>query len=226
VAGEAARGQLHPHHRLLGGLDQVEAAFTAVAARHGQREPTDLADRLGDALEQVGAVVDQPLGPVFPAGLLVGDEREDKIPRRHDPRAFEVPGDRDQHAAHVLHVDRAAAPHIAVGDRTGERVHAPVRRLGGHHVEVPVQQQGPAVRIAALEPGEQIAPARRSGLDVFGRVTDLFQLFTHPAGAFGLALGGCGFAGVGRVKADERADEVNHLGFGVVETSHSHHSYH
>ena len=91
---------------------------------------------------------------------------------------------------------------------------------------MPVQHQGATVGVGALEPGEQVAPARRSGLDIFSRVTDLFQLFGHPAGAFGLALGGFGFAGVGRVEADERADEVNHLGFGVGETSHSHHSYH
>ena len=121
VAREAAGDQLHPHHRLLGGFDQVEPAFTAVFAWHGQREPTDLADRLGDAFEQVGPIVDQPVAPVFPAGLLVGHEREHQVPRRHDPRAFEVPGDRDEHAAHVLHVDRAAAPDVAVLDRAGER---------------------------------------------------------------------------------------------------------
>jgi hypothetical protein len=105
-------------------------------------------------------------------------------------------------------------------------VDAPVGRLGGHDVEVAVQQQGSAVAVGALEPREYVAPARRACLDVFSRVTDLFQLFGHPAGAFGLAFGGLGFASVGRVETDERADEVNHLGFGFGGTSHSHHSYH
>ncbi len=156
VPGAAARGQPHPHHPLLRGLDQVEPPFTAVAARHGQREAADLADRLGDAVEQVGPVVDQPFAAVLAAGLLVGDEREHQVARRHDARAFEVPGDRDDHADHVLHVDRAAAPHVAVLDRAGERVHAPVRRLGGHHVEVAVQQQRSAVGVGAREPANTL----------------------------------------------------------------------
>ena len=115
-------------------------------------------------------------------------------------------------ADHVLHVDRAAAPDVAVLDRAGERVHAPVRRLGGHHVEVAVQQQRAAGRVGAREPGEHVAPARRARLDVFGLVPDLFQLLGHPAGALGLALGGLGLAGVGGVEPDQLADEVDHLG--------------
>ena len=47
------------------------------------------------------------------------------------------------------------------------------------------------------------------------RVADLFELFGHPAGAFGLAFGGLGLAGVRRIEADERADEIDHLGFGL-----------
>jgi hypothetical protein len=137
-----------------------------------------------------------------------------------------VPGDRDEHAAHVLHVDSSAAPHIAVLDGTGKRVHAPIRRFSGHHVEVPVQQKRSTVGIRALQPREHVAAARRSGLDILSRKADLFQLLGHPPGALGLALGGLQFAGVGRVEPDERADEIDHLGFGVGGSSHSHHSYH
>ena len=86
VPGAAAGGQPHPQHGLLGRLDQVEPALTAVAARHRQREPADLADRLGDAVEQVGPVVDQPVAAVLAAGLLVGEEREHQIARRDDAR--------------------------------------------------------------------------------------------------------------------------------------------
>jgi hypothetical protein len=153
-------------------------------------------------------------------------ERNAKTPRRHDAGALEVPGDRDEHPAHVLHVDRAAAPHVAVFDGAGKWVHAPVRRLGRHHVEVPVQQQRAAVWVGALEGGEDVPPARRARLDVLGREADLLQLLGHPAGAFCLAFGGLGLAGVRGVEADERADEVNHLGFGVGGRRHSHHSYH
>ena len=201
--------------------------LAAVAARDRQREAADLADRLGHAVEQVGPVVDQPLAAVLAAGLLVGDEREHQVARRHDARAFEVPGDRDHHPDHVLHVDRAAAPDVAVLDRAGERMHAPVGRLGGHHVEVAVQHQGAALAVGALQSGEHVGPARRAGLDVFGRVADLLELLGHPAGAFGLTFGGLGLAGVGGVEADERADEIDHLGFGCRwGRAHSHLSYH
>ena len=89
-----------------------------------------------------------------------------------------------------------------------------------------MQQKRSAVRVRALQAREEVAPARCSGLDVFGLVADLFQLFGHPPSALGFAFGGVGFAGVGRVEPDQRADEINHLGFGVGGSSHSHHSYH
>ncbi len=123
--------QPHPRHPLLGGLDQVEPALSPVAARHRQREPADLADRLGDPGEQVGPVLDEPVRAVLAAVLLVGDEGEHQVPRRDDAGPFEVAGDRDHHPDHVLHVDRAAAPHVAVRRphrRTGARSSRPVRR--------------------------------------------------------------------------------------------------
>ncbi len=57
---------------LLGGLDQVQPCVAAVLAGHRQRETADLADRLGDAVEEVGAVVDEPVAAELAAGLLVG----------------------------------------------------------------------------------------------------------------------------------------------------------
>ena len=168
MARPPAGGQPHPLHRLLGGLDQVERALAALAARDRQREPADLTDRLGDAFEQVGPVVDQPFAPVLAAGLLVGHEGEHQVARRDDARSFEGAGDRDHHADHVLHVHRAATPDVAVLERTGERMHAPVRRLGGHHIEVPVQHQGAARGVGTRKPGEHVGPAGRSGLDVLG----------------------------------------------------------
>ena len=106
-------------------------------------------------------------------------------------------------------------------------MHAPVGCLGGHHVEVAVQHQGAALAVGALQPCEHVGPAGCACLDVFASVPDLFELFGHPAGAFGLTLGGLGLAGVRRVEADERADEIDHLGFGLRGgTGHSHLSYH
>ncbi|KAI2474372.1 ArgE Acetylornithine deacetylase/Succinyl-diaminopimelate desuccinylase [Pyrenophora tritici-repentis] len=52
VAGGALHGQPHPVHALLGRLDQVEPQVLV----DGEREAADLADRLGDPLEQPGCL--------------------------------------------------------------------------------------------------------------------------------------------------------------------------
>ena len=143
-------GQLHPGHALLGGLDQVDAT-----AAHGGAEPSHLADRLGAALEPLGVVLDEGLGTLVPAGLLVGGEAE-------DDRAFGLatgpgarPDHREQHRVEVLHVDRPAAPQVAVPDLAGERVDLPVLRGGRDDVEVAVQQQ----RALVAGPGGAPAPS-------------------------------------------------------------------
>ena len=207
----APGGQPHPLDALLGRLYQVEAALTAVGARHGQGKAADLADRLGDAVEKIGPVVDQPLRPVAAAVLLVGYEREHQIPRRHDAGPPQLPGDDDHHADHVLHVDRAAAPDIAVFDRAGKRVHAPFGRFGRHHVEMPMDQQGATRAVGAREPGEHIAPPGRPGFDVFRLVANLCQLLGDPLSTLGLASCGLGFAGVGGIESDQPADNLDHI---------------
>ena len=78
------------------------------------------------------------------ARLLVGQERQHDVTRRLAAFAQPLAHDRQHHRVHVLHVDRAAAPHAAVGDLAGQRVHPPVGRVGGDDVEVAVdQQRGP-----------------------------------------------------------------------------------
>ena len=67
VPRSAARRQPHPVQPLFRGLDEIEPTLAAVAARHRQREPADLSYRFGDAVEQVGPVVDQPVRPVLAA---------------------------------------------------------------------------------------------------------------------------------------------------------------
>ena len=129
--------QPHPGQALLGGLDEVEAQVVA----DGDAEAADLADRLGAALEQVGVLVDQPAGAELAAGLLVGDEGQHDVARRLDAGAGPVADQRQHHRVHVLHVDRAAAPDVAVALLAGERVHAPLGRIGGDDVEVAVHQQ-------------------------------------------------------------------------------------
>jgi hypothetical protein len=163
----------------------------------------------------VGTVSEKP--PTSPMAS-VGDEGEDEVAGRDDVVALQMPRDGDHHAAHVLHVDRAAAPHVAVLHRTGERVDAPVGGLGGDDVEVAVDQQGAAAGVGAGQAGEYVAAAGRR-LDILGFIADLFKLGSHPAGAFGLAFCGLRLAGVGRIEPDERADEVDDL---ILGGSHSH----
>ena len=95
VAGATLRDEAQPGDPLLGGLDRVQPL-----AADGQREATDLADRLGAALEELGVVVDEEVGALQPAGLLVGEEREHHVarwpagpagPSRGAPRASSRP---------------------------------------------------------------------------------------------------------------------------------------
>ena len=83
------------------------------------------------------------------------------------PGALEVPGDRERHADHVLHVDRAAAPHVPVlrrHRRTGARTSRAAS--AGTTSRWPCTQQRAPARIGARQPREDVAAARRAGLDV------------------------------------------------------------
>jgi hypothetical protein len=75
ASGGAPRGQPHPGQALLRGLHRVEPLVA-----DGHAEPADLADRLGDALEQVGVLLDEEAGPPVAAGLFVRGEGEHDVP--------------------------------------------------------------------------------------------------------------------------------------------------
>src|SRR5260370_39106068 len=76
----------------------------------GGAEAADLADGLGNALEQVRVVVHQPACAVRAASFLIGEERQHHVTRR--PAALPEPlaDDPEDHGVHVLHVPGAAAP--------------------------------------------------------------------------------------------------------------------
>ncbi len=86
-------------------------------------------------------LLDEHLGAVMTAGLLVGGEAEHDRAIGHRVRAGPGADDGQQHGVEVLHVDRAAAPQVAVADLAGERVDLPVLGRGRHDIEVAVQQQ-------------------------------------------------------------------------------------
>ena len=136
--GEPSIGRAHPAHALLGDLDRIEGAPEEV-----ERERPDLAEHVL-CTHFVGVLVAEEHAAELAAGLLVGDAGEDHVARellavlrvarehRHDARA---------HRGHVLHVDRAAAPHVAVVDLAAERIVLPRCRVGLDDVEVRVEEQ-------------------------------------------------------------------------------------
>ena len=184
VPGRPARGEPDPGHALLRGLDQVEAAPADRGA-----EPADLADRLGDAVEQFRVVVHQPAGAPGPARLLVGDERQHHVARRAAALPQALPDHREHHRVHVLHVHRAAAPDAPVLGIAGERVHPPVARIRGDHVQMAVDEQGGPRLILALDPGHD-AGAFRVRLQHDRLQADLGEQFRDVLG--GRALPGAG----------------------------------
>ena len=137
MARPPASGQAHPGHPLLGGLDEIETKVLV----HCVAEPADLSDAFGASLEQLRVGVDEPAGAVPAARLLIREEREDDVARRTAALTQSVAHHGQGHRVHVLHVDRPATPDAAVLHLTGERMNSPVVGVGGHDVEVPVDEE-------------------------------------------------------------------------------------
>ena len=135
-AARPAGDQLDPDQGLLAGLHEVGALVA-----EGDRVAADLADGLGGAGEDLRVLLDQVVRAEHSAGFLVGEERDDEVAGRLLVGAEDVLERGEDHRIHVLHVDGAAAPEHAVLDDALERVDRPVVRLGGHHVEVAVDDQ-------------------------------------------------------------------------------------
>ncbi len=206
VAGAAVRDEAQPGQALLRRLQEVRALTVEVDG-----ETPDLADGLGDALEQVGAVFHQPLRALGAGGLLVGEEREHEVARRARAGAGHLAQDGEQHRVHVLHVRRPATPQAPVGDLARERVDLPVRGAGGTTSRWPCSSSAP-LRGAALVPRHPHHDVAAAGepLDVLRLQPDLVE-------QFGDVLGGDAFARAGTVAvvrgvdADEVAAEVEDL---------------
>ena len=127
------------------------------------------------------------------------------------PVALELPGDGEDHRVHVLHVDRAAAPDVAVptSPENGCTVHS--AGSAGTTSRWPWISSAPR---SASAPSSRANTLPRPGAPdstYSGSIADLVELLGHPARAFGLALGGLGFVGVGRVEPDQLADELDDL---------------
>lgn len=152
------------------------------------------------------------------AGLLVGQEREDDIPRRGKAVPLEPPGDCEAHGQHVLHVDRAPTPHIAVLHGTGERVHGPLGGVRRHNVQVPMHQQPATRRVGAGQPSDDVAAPRMvPGFHVGDVVPDLTELARYELGGDTLPDKGLGVARVGGVDADQVTGQADDLVLGPLQ---------
>lgn len=171
-------------------------------------EGPGLADAFRAAREEPGMVVCQEARAVDGARLLVRGVRDDDVPAGAHALPGPATDHREDHRVHVLHVDRATAPHDTVADLAGERVHGPVVGLGRYDVEMPVDQQRVGRRIGALDPRHHIGPP--GGTFQEGR---LDTRVGQPLGDVlrGGPLPAVPAAAVGGVDTDQLRGEAHHL---------------
>ena len=172
------------------GYSRLPAIVMATAAA--------LVDRPGGP-QPVRPVLGDPARAVERAGLLVGRAGEqDVAPQARDrvrgriaaggARLLDQPLDDAQlERDHALHVDRAAAVDVAVGDIGGERVVGPAIRRRRHDVEMGQQEERLATRPVAAQAGVDGA-ATRDGLEELRLEAEPDQALREVAGHAGLAV--------------------------------------
>ncbi len=209
VAGPPGGHEAQPEDALLGGLDEVGAGLPVALGRHGHAVAADLADRLGDAVEELGTGLHDVVRAEDSPSLLVGEEGEDDIAWGLGTAAGQVADVGQDHGVHVLHVHRASTPDAPVAQLGTERVDLPVGSIGGHDVEVAVDAQGRPVAVLALDAHED-ARAARVALHDRRLEADLAQLGDDVLRRLPLPRPAA-VAVVGAVDPDEVATDAHHL---------------
>ena len=131
VPGDAARGHAEAERALLGDADGVDPAVAV-----GHDRPAALVDQPVHARD-VGPLLGQPLGAEPAADLLVDHRDHLQLAARGPPAAAGQRGGGDDLGGGLgLHVERAAAPQVAVVDLARPRVVRPVVGIGEHGVHV------------------------------------------------------------------------------------------
>ncbi len=203
VAARVLRSEPEGEVDLLGRLDVVRdlaavplrAAATLVQGESG--------------VDQLPVLGEQELDSVAGPGLLVGGERDHDVPLGDE--ALPAPADQvgGVDRALVLVVRRAAAVEVAVPllERERRDVGAPVLGQGVDHVDVGHQQDRLGVRIAAAQPGHQVALRREVGrdedADILGRKAGFEQGVGHRLGGPRVVAA----LGVRRVDLDELLEQ-------------------
>ena len=106
-----------------------------------ERGAAELAERVPHALEQLRVLLDQEARAEVAAGLLVGEHDEDEVARQRDVLAPRAQEGVDEHRDAALHVERAAAPDVAVLEPRLERRVRPVLSGRRDDVDVALEQQ-------------------------------------------------------------------------------------
>ena len=134
------------------------------------------------------------------ARLLVGEDDEDEVARQRDVLAPGAQERVDEHRDAALHVERAAAPDVAVLEPPLERRMRPVLSGGRDDVDVALEQQ--RRRTASGEPADEVGPRRVLRVDR-RLAAGLLQLRADELDARGLVPGR-----VRRVEPDQLLQEL------------------
>ena len=134
----------------------------------------------------VPVLVDHPLGTPAPAGLLVGDAEVDQRALRTKAGASKVLERGGHRRRDVEHVDRAAAPDLAVDDLAAERVARPGAAVDWYDIGVAHQAQRRRVGVGAVDPGDE-RPSARPRLETLHGEARAFEVRLQQIGVAGLA---------------------------------------
>ena len=86
-----------------------------------RREAAELAERVAHPREQLRVLLDEEARAEVAAVLLVGEDDEDEVAGQRDVLPLRAQEGVDEHRDAALHVERAAAPDVAVDEPALER---------------------------------------------------------------------------------------------------------
>ena len=184
---------------LFADLNQVEGA-----PRNVERKSAKLADCVSNVGEQVWLRLDEVLRTDDAPGFFIGEHAQQDVAGRDDAVSSGPQQGGDHHREAALHVQRAAAPDIAVDDAGLERGMTPGLVRGGHDVGVTVQEKGRRV----ASPGkacDQVRPLGRR------RVPDGFDPCIVEKGGDVLDTGTLIARRIRRIELDEAAKNLRRL---------------
>ena len=161
------------------------------------------------AADRVGVLVGDPARAVGAARLLVGDREVEQVALGPEAAPHERAEDDRHRRREVEHVDRAAAPHLAVDQLAAERVVPPAGGVDGHDVGVAHQAQRRRIGIGAGNAGDERGAARRRlpPLDVDAVALDVGLQHVGVA----CLESGLGGALVDALVADQRLQQLDRL---------------